>query len=193
VGNHGRSQHKRSKERALTSKWDAYENQVFVALKEIFDRCKSNVEINVPSCPFVIFDVQGHKFFATHGDTVINVGNTNNVINMKNLTDQVNRINAGLAKVLKEEVAVVMVGHVHHPCVQILDNGVYFLINGCSSGLDPYANAQCCVFDSHPTQEIFEVTKDYPVGDIRLIGLREYDNKEELDKIIKPYKSPFTS
>lgn len=193
VGNHGRAMHKMSKERALTKKWDAYENQVYIAVKEIVERTCANVEVDIPTAPFVIFDVQGHKILATHGDTVIKVGNPGATLNMKKLSDQVNRINAGLVKVLMEEVKVIMCGHVHVATVQQMDNGVYFVINGCVSGLDTFANSQCGIFDSHPAQQLFEVTAENPLGDFRFVNLNGFDKRKDLEKIIEPYKSPFKS
>jgi hypothetical protein len=64
------------------------------------------------------------------------------------------------------------------------------IINGCLSGLDPYANS-IGIFDSNPTQQIFEVTPKHAVGDIRLIQVKSADTNEALDKIIQTFKGPF--
>jgi hypothetical protein len=64
------------------------------------------------------------------------------------------------------------------------------VVNGCLSGLDPYAQS-VGITTSNPTQEIFEMTTDHAVGDIRLIQVRDADGKKELDKIIKPYDYKF--
>lgn len=189
-GNHGRAMHKSSKQRATAHKWDSYETVVYIAVKKLLEQKYKNVTIEIPQSPYAIFDVQGHKFFTTHGDTVINVGNPGSSINITSISNQINKINAGLAKTIKDECAVVMVGHVHTNTVQLLDNGVNLIMNGCLSGLDPFANS-IGIVDSHPSQQVFEVTKDYPVGDFRMIRLNEADTDKSLDKIIKPFQKPF--
>jgi hypothetical protein len=63
-------------------------------------------------------------------------------------------------------------------------------VNGCLSGLDPYA-VSIGIFDSNPTQQIFEVTEKHAVGDVRFIQVKSADKDAALDKIIKPFKGPF--
>lgn len=190
TGNHGRSMHKSSKDRSMTNKWDSYETILFVALKEVIEGKFKNAKVTIPVSPYGVIDVLGHKIFTTHGDTVINVGNPGKNLNMNSISNQINKLNAGLGKMEKAEAKVVMVGHVHTPTVQLMDNGVFVVINGCLSGLDPYANA-IGIFDSHPTQQLFEATREHPVGDMRFIQVKNADENEALDKIIKPFDKLF--
>lgn len=190
TGNHGRAMHKSSKSRATSSKWDSYETMMYVAVKNVLESNFKNVEVNIPIAPFDMLDVQGHKLFSTHGDTVINVGNPGSSLNINSISNQINKINASVAKTVKDEAKIVMVGHVHTPMVQLMDNGVYLVINGCLSGLDPFANS-IGIFESHPTQQLFEVTKEHAVGDFRMIQVKEADEDKSLDKIIKPFEGKF--
>lgn len=185
-GNHGRAMHKGSKDRAMTHKWDSYENMVYLALKEIFAGKYKHVEFVIPECPYAIVEVQGHKFLVTHGDTVINVGNPGKNLNMKSINEQINKVNSQLIKG-DENFAAIIVGHVHVSTIQETESGTMLLINGTMSGLDAYAQS-LGIFSKNATQTLFEVVSGHPVGDIRLIRLREADNQPEFDKIIKPFK-----
>jgi len=189
TGNHGRAMHKTSKSRAATHKWDSYETMLYQMIKMTIEAKFNNVKIDVPMAPYSTFECQGHKMFMTHGDTVLNVGNPGKSINMSNIANQVNKINTGLRKLDKKEIMVSLVGHVHTPTIQLMDNGIFQVINGCLSGLDPFANS-IGIFESHPTQILFESTKKHPVGDQRFIQAKAADDMYELDKIINPFKNP---
>lgn len=186
-GNHGRAMHKGSKDRAMTHKWDSYENMVYLALREIFKTRHSNVEFTIPESPYAIVDIQGHKFLVTHGDTVINVGNPGRNLNMKSINEQINKVNSQLIRG-DENFAAIVVGHVHVSTIQETESGTMLLINGTMSGLDAYAQS-LGIFSKNATQTIFEVVNGHPVGDIRLIRLRKADDRTDLDKIIKPFKA----
>jgi UDP-2,3-diacylglucosamine pyrophosphatase LpxH len=187
-GNHGRAMHKSSKDRAMTHKWDSYENMVYLALKEIFGKAGkyNNVEFVIPESPYAIIEIQGHKFLVTHGDTVINVGNPGKNLNMKSINEQINKVNSQLIRG-DENFAGIVVGHVHVSTIQETESGTMLLINGTMSGLDAYAQS-LGIFSKNATQTLFEVVHGHPVGDIRLIRLREADSRPDLDGIIKPFK-----
>jgi predicted phosphodiesterase len=189
TGNHGRSMHKTNKGRAATHKWDSYETWIYVAIKQAME-AHSNVDIHIPEQPYADFEVQGHRIFLTHGDTVINPGNPGKSINMANVLNQVNKLNTSLADRREDRFEVIMVGHVHTPTIQLMDNGCTLLVNGCLSGTDPFAQS-IGIFGNNPTQQIFEATKEHAVGDIRMIQVKEADNNKALDKIIKPFKGKF--
>lgn len=186
-GNHGRNVGKADKGRATTHKWDSYENMIYIALKAIFDQKHPNVEFTIPEAPFAIYKVQGHNVFQTHGDTVLNVGNPGNSLNMASINNQVNQISASSLIKADERIAVVCVGHVHVPTSQILQNGSIAVINGCLSGIDPFAQS-IGIFTNNPTQLLYEATEKHAVGDIRMIQLGSADENKALDKIIKPFQ-----
>jgi predicted phosphodiesterase len=185
TGNHGRAMHKSSKDRAMTHKWDSYETMLFIALKQVLEVKHKNIQVEIPQAPYAILDTQGHKIFVTHGDTVINVGNPGKALNIGSISNQINKVCAGLGK-----IDVVTVGHTHSPVIALLDNGVHFVNNGCLSGLDGFANG-IGIFDSHPTQILWEATKEHAVGDARMIQLKSADKNVSLEKIIAPFKRPF--
>jgi predicted phosphodiesterase len=184
-GNHGRMMHKSGHQRATTHKYDSHENIIYHSVKAALASCK-NVKMHIPMAPFAIVKAQGHQFFVTHGDTIINVGNPGNSLNMRSISAQVNKLNVsdigGTTK-----FAAILAGHVHTPTVQLMENGCMLIINGCLSGLDPYAQS-ISIFESHPTQQLFEITPTHAVGDIRLIQVKSADKDESLDKIIKPFR-----
>ncbi len=182
-GNHSRAMHKMSKQRAMTHKWDSYENMIYLALKEVLKAKHSNIKVNVPKTPYAIIEVLGHRGFMTHGDTVLNVGNPGKSINMKSINMQINSLNA--STLADKKFDFIMCGHVHVSTVQIADNGTTVLINGTLSGADPFCQS-IGIFSNEPSQTLFEVTEDHPVGDIRMIKLVNADKDESLDKIIEP-------
>jgi len=185
VGNHGRAMHKSSKSRASTHKWDSYETMIYLALKYAIEAKHKNVTCEIPETPYCIVDIQNHKFFITHGDTVLNVGNPGSSINMKSINTQINRLNS--SELTEGSFAGILVGHVHCPTVQVTDNGTVLLINGTLSGADAYAQS-IGIMGNQPTQMLFEVTKEHAVGDIRFIRLQQADKQENLENIIEPLK-----
>jgi UDP-2,3-diacylglucosamine pyrophosphatase LpxH len=188
-GNHGRAMHKSNKDRATSHKWDSYENMIYIALREMFKDKYKNVSFEIPESPYAIATIQGHKFMITHGDTVINVGNPGRNLNMRSINEQINRANSQLIPG-EENFAAIVVGHVHVSTIQETDSGTMLLINGTLSGLDPYAHS-LGIYSKNATQQIFEVVPGHPVGDIRMIRLKNADNLKELDKIIKPFSGKF--
>ena len=186
TGNHGRAMHKSSTQRATTHKWDSYESMIFLALKKLVEATHKNVKVNVPTTPYNIIQAHGHHFFMTHGDTVIDVGNPGAAMNMRSINTQIAKLNAselgGSAK-----FSALIVGHVHTPTIQLTESGCMLIINGCLSGTDPFAQS-IGIFESHPTQQLFEITDKHAVGDLRLIQVKSADEMTELDQIVKPFK-----
>lgn len=166
TGNHDRFMHKENKGRQTNNKFDSFATILGTSLLHIFKNSK-NIEIEVPQTPYARFKVFKHKFFATHGDTVLNVGNVGKVIKTDNITNSVMKISSGL----KDDIDVIMLGHVHVPTYQILGNGTRLVINGTLSGLDDFC-INIGIFSNFPTQQFFEVTEDHPVGDLRYIDLK---------------------
>lgn len=188
-GNHGRSMHKADHGRATTHKWDSYETQIFIAVREVMKAKCPNVEVEVPDAPFAIFKAQGHTYFVTHSDTVINVGNPGAALQMKSINNQINKLNASELGG-DEKFAAVICGHIHTPTVQLMESGCMLILNGCLSGLDPFA-LSIGIFDSNPTQQLFEATSKHAVGDIRLIQVKSADKDASLDAIIETPKRPY--
>jgi hypothetical protein len=178
-GNHGRFIHKLNKGRQTEEKWDSFETILYTSLREKFLNNK-NIEFVITKAPYTIIDIQGHKALITHGDTVLNVGQPGNSINVKSITTQINSI----ASSLGTRIDMVLVGHVHKATYIILDNGTHLVINGPLSGNDEYVQS-LGILCSNPVQQIFEVTPNIVVGDMRFVRVDEGDNDESLDQIIE--------
>lgn len=183
TGNHGRNTN-RHRERAVHQKWDSIETEIYVALSYACANLK-NVKFHIPKTPYCKVEILGHKFFTTHGDTVLKPGFPGQAINMKNLESQINKINASLPDA--EEYSVFAVGHVHTPSMTYLDNGTVMITNGCMVPVDQFA-VSIGVVESHCGQWIWESIKGHPVGDARLIKVgKQHDQDPSLDEVIRPW------
>jgi predicted phosphodiesterase len=181
-GNHGRSVGKADKGRATTHKWDSYETMLYYSLK----LCLPHIDFKITESPFLIYPVQGHLVCQSHGDTVFKPGNPGKSINMKSLDEQVKSLNSEKTLVGKGKVDILSLGHVHVATVQGLQSGCTAVINGCLSGTDPFAQS-IGIFANNPTQIVLECTEKYPVGDIRMVKVKEADTDKRLDAIITPF------
>jgi len=184
VGNHLRMMHKSNKGRQTREKWDSFATMLHVALKYAL-LSHTNVEFEIPIAPFAYTDILGHKFFITHSDTVLNIGYPGKSINVETAKNKINDLKEGLG-----HIDVVLAGHVHVDTKQVLINGTTLLTNGSMSGIDPFA-LSIGITKSLPTQQLFEVTKEHPVGDLRSIHLNQADKIKSLDKIVEPFKGKF--
>ena len=135
TGNHGRNTG-RHHGRAVNQKWDSLETIVYYAIREACKNLK-NVKFTIPKTPYVVYEVFGKKIFATHGDSVLNVGYPGKAINTGRLETQVNRFNASLSD--KDEYSVLVVGHVHTASITHLSNGAVTITNGALVPVDEYA------------------------------------------------------
>lgn len=183
-GNHGRVMHKDSKDRAMQQKFDSLENYIFVGLSAVFQK-DSKVFIEASKAPYIDTEVQGHRVFATHGDTVFDVGNPGQTINLakisKQVSDRNSEVDAG-----QKKYEMFITGHVHHPVYTHVGKGIKVIVNGCLIGTDPYA-LSVGITNSQPAQVLFEATKRYVQGDIRSIYANDADSETKYEKIIKPY------
>lgn len=183
TGNHGRLT-SRHHSRAVNQKWDSIETIIYYSLQQSCSNL-SNVKLHIPKTPFIVYEVFGKKIFATHGDTVFNVGYPGKVISTGKLETQVNRFNAALSD--KDEYSVLIVGHVHTASITHLSNGAITITNGAMVPVDEYA-VSIGLMETVCGQYLFESVKGYPVGDARLIQVTEVDDKDKsLDTIIKPW------
>jgi len=182
TGNHDRVMHKENKGRQTDEKWDSFATILYESLIQVFYKHK-NIHFILSKTPYSLLKIQGHQAMITHGDTVVKVGNPGKSINIKSITDQVNAFSSGL----KINLKMLLVGHVHKSTYITLDNGCDLVINGTLSGTDEFAQS-IGILSNNPIQQIFEVTKDHAVGDMRFVRVNEGDNDESLDQIIEPMK-----
>jgi hypothetical protein len=185
VGNHGRYMHKSNKGRQTEQKWDSYTTNIYIALRAVFQDYDS-VEFNIPVTPYALFEVQGHMYLAAHGDTFLNLGNPGKSINTDGITKQINNIMNGF----EQKIDAVLGAHVHTPTVITLNNGIDLIINGTLSGTDPFAQS-IGIVSNNPIQQLFEITKEHRIGDMRFVRLLDADEDKTLDLIIEPMEGLF--
>lgn len=184
TGNHARFLHKGNKGRQTDSKWDGFHTCLHVALKYALKDHK-NVSFEIPVTPYALIEIQGHKYFITHGDTVISPGNVGKSISTEGIKNKLNDLITGLG-----HIDVAVFGHVHVPCYTTLNNGIELVVNGTMSGIDPFAQS-IGIVKNNPCQQLFEITPEQPVGDMRFVRLGEADKEKELERIIEPFKGKF--
>lgn len=183
TGNHGRNQ-VRHRVLAVQGKYDSHETTIYHALRIAASNLK-NVEFDIPKKAYVTFDSFGMKVFATHGDTIFDVGQMWNTINVNTLERQINRINASQPK--QEEYKLFFVGHIHMGSLVHLPNHVKLITNGALIPSDDYAQS-IGMFENTCGQTLWESTPGHIVGDYRFIEVEGADQDATLDKIIKPFK-----
>lgn len=184
TGNHGRDLN-RHRERATSGKWDSVETVIYYSLKKSLAQYK-NVEFIIPKTPYVLYEVLGHKMFATHGDNVIKSGNPGKNLNIASMENQINRFNAAMKDA--EEIEVAVVGHTHCASVSNLNSGCVMVTNGALPPVDQYT-VSIGYLENRASQTIFETTKEHALGDIRFIRVgKAQDENKELDKIIVPFE-----
>lgn len=185
TGNHGRDK-ARHEQRAVIDKFDSNEGHLYMALAEYF-RDVPNVKFNVWGTAFYIWDSFGTRGFATHGDTVLNVGYVGKSVNTAAILGNVQKINDGL-KTHDMDCKMFIAGHVHVPCVVKLSNGVNVCINGALVPSDRFAKS-IGLFSSATVQQVWESVPGHIMGDHRAIEVGVSDDKDSsLDKIIPIWK-----
>jgi len=184
-GNHGRVMHKMSKDRALSQKYDSFENIVFYSLSERFKN-DPKVEIIVPKTPYAEATVQGHRIYMTHGDGVFTTGNPGKSINTDSIDKQVNRVNEAERNKHRAPFELFVFGHVHQPAHFQVSSGAHIIINGSMIGTDSFAQG-VGIMSNNPVQVIWEMNKKFAVGDSRWLFVAEADKQKRLETLIKPY------
>jgi hypothetical protein len=182
-GNHGRNV-ARHKARAMHQKWDAFETTVYQAI-QVGVAHLPNVKVEIPYTPYFIYDSLGHPIFATHGDTIIDVGNPGSMINAKQIDQKINSINASRAK--GKMVEAVAVGHVHVASRLRLPSGVVVFTNGALVPPDGFMVNGVGRLESVCSQTLWETTEQYVAGDYRELTVdTTTDADSSLDKVINP-------
>lgn len=182
-GNHDRPVY-RSKERAVSQRWDSHSHAVYLGLMAAF-RTDDGIEFDLPMAGCGTYETPGgHLVFASHGDVEPGVGNVGKSLNVKEISGSIQRMAAG--NPFDKRVEAVLYGHWHQPSIWMLQDGTTCIVNGCLLGSDPYAQNGIGFFNTMPAQVIFESVPGYPVGDSRIIQLRDADSEKAYDKVIAP-------
>ena len=184
-GNHGRMMHKQSKDRALSQKYDSFENIIFYSLSQYFKN-DPKVEIIVPKTPYAEVTVQGHKIFMTHGDGVFITGNPGKSINTDNIDKQVQRVNAEEVNKGRKPFEIFVFGHVHQAAHFQVSSGAHIMINGSMIGTDSFAQG-VGITSNNPVQIMWEMNSKFAVGDSRWLFVSAADKEKRYEALIKPY------
>ncbi len=153
VGNHGRSTKKmQMKERVVTS----HEWNVYCGVARHFRNSK-HVQFLIPEEADVFFNVYGHRFMATHGDSLGTRGGDG-------LIGSIGPISRGALKVGRSEATMgrdydtLIIGHYHQtlwlPSV---------ICNNSLKGFDNYARLQLRAPYSRPSQSLFFVHPEHGI------------------------------
>jgi len=186
-GNHGRWPFK-GPGRATAQKYDGATTLIYRGMEMIF-RDADDVSFNIPKSPFAVFDVCGHLMFATHGDTVLVLGNPGKSINVKEIVRQVLALET--SGILSRRPEVVMLGHHHFPTWFRVPSGPtnnHIMVNGCASGLSAYANS-IGIFSSTPVQTFFGVSKERAVESFHMVDLDVADEEARFEGYV-PVPTP---
>jgi len=180
-GNHDRATY-RTHDRAITQRWNSHSHSVFLALRCWFNQTK-HVNFDIPMSGLGTYRLPGGELVvATHGDTEPSTSNVGKSFNVAKTTQALLKLDA--SDVFEDKVSVVLFGHWHQPSQFMLPDGTTCVVNGSLIGSESFAQNGIGFFNSMPAQVMFESVPGYPVGDFRIIQLRDADNNEDLDKII---------
>lgn len=188
-GNHCDAVHKREHgNRVISEKYDSYTNTVFYALSTAF---KSNprATFNFPKTPYGFFNLPGGRALIAHGDVLFtrSLGNPGTTINVKSLSDEIRKFNAGETAQGRDPVKLVIFGHTHSFAHFVTSDGVEIYNAPSLSGTDGFAHS-LNINTNFIGQVVFESTKEFILGDHRLIRVNKADNNKELDKLIPTFE-----
>jgi hypothetical protein len=189
-GNHSDSPHKREGgSRVIQEKFDNVENIIFYALSAAFKNV-DHVTFNFPKTPYVSFQLPAGRALASHGDTIFGkaLGNPGTSINVKRLSEEIRKFNAGEIIKGRPPVKLILFGHTHSFAHFITSEGVEVYVAPSLSGVDPFAHS-LNINTNIVGQTIFESTPHFILGDSRLIRLLDADSDSNLDKLIPTYNN----
>ncbi len=184
TGNHDRMT-SRHKQRAVNQKWDSHLWVIATALKYCLEANCKNVKFFMDKTPYLTYENFGRKIFATHGDTVLDLGNPSKAIQTARLEAQANRFNAALPDA--EEFEVFVGGHIHAGAYALLPCGAEVFTNPALVPPDDFA-VSIGVREGQCGQWIFESTKASAATNFRILRVGQaQDQDASLDEIVKPW------
>lgn len=188
-GNHGDALHKREHgNRVLGEKFDSYENTVFFGLSTAF-RNNDRVKFNFPKTPYAFVNLPGGRAMICHGDVMFSsaLGNPGTSINVKSLGNEIRKFNAGEMIQGRDPVKLVLFGHTHSFAHFMTSDGVEIYNAPSLSGTDGFAHS-LTINTNLIGQVVFESTKDFILGDARLVRVKNADMNSSLDSLIPTFK-----
>lgn len=190
-GNHEDSPHKRDHGKRVSSeKYDSYANIIFYSLSTAF-RTSDHVKFNFTKNLYLSIDLPAGRAVVAHGDTLFSrtLGNPGTSINVKSLSNEIRAWNAAEVARGFPPVKLLLFGHVHTFAHFITSDGVEVYIAPSLSGTDAYSHGSFNANTNLIGQVVFESTKEFIMGDSRLIRLQFADKDSSLDKLIPVYKN----
>lgn len=186
-GNHDDSTHRREGGRVLSHKYDSVLSPVFYSLSSAF-RNDKNMTFNYTKGLSVDVMLPAGRMLVTHGDVLFSkqLGNPGTNINVKGLSDIINRFNTGEVARGNDPIKMVLFGHTHCHASFTTFDGIKVYIVPSMVGTDSYAYS-LGINSNQAAQLIFESTAKHIIGDSRLVEVTEADKRPELDKIIPVY------
>lgn len=188
-GNHDDPLHRREGgHRVTTHIYDSYVTPVYYALSAMF-YADPNIDFVFEKGLYVDVNLPAGRLLVTHGDVLFSkqLGNNSTSINVKTLSDVINRFNSGEVDMGHDKVKMILFGHTHNYASFLTYDGTHIYIAPSMSGVDNFA-ASLAINRNNVGQVIFESTEDYMFGDARLVSLVEADSDSSLDKIIPIYE-----
>lgn len=189
-GNHEELPHKREHgKRATQEHYDNFSNAMFYSLSVAFKQYK-NVKFNFPKTPYLFMNLPAGRAMVCHGHNMFSrqLGNPGTSINVKSLSSAIREFNAGEQLKGRDPIKLILFGHTHTYAHFITIDGVEVYVAPSLSGIDSFAH-QLTINTNFIGQVVFESTKDFILGDSRLIRLKSADDNKELDEIIPIYKN----
>jgi len=193
VGNHGELLHRREGGHRVNSQiFDNIEGQIFYAISAAHANTK-NVEFITSKDLYVDVQLPSGRAIMTHGHLMFSkqLGNPGTSLNSKGLGTAISDWNASQRRMGKEEAKLVLLGHTHTHFHITTKDDVQVYNAPSLSGIDSYAYS-IGITSNLVGQVLFESTKDYIMGDNRLVKVSEADKDASMDKIIPPYEYELT-
>jgi predicted phosphodiesterase len=184
-GNHDDAIHKREHgNRVSSEKYDSYLNSVFYGLSVAF-RNNDRASFNFPKTIYANLKLPGGRALVCHGDVLFSkaLGNPGTSINVKLLGEEIRKFNASEVARGNEPVSLVLFGHTHTFANFQTSEGVWVYVAPSLSGTDGFAHG-LNINANLTGQVVFESTKDFIMGDSRLIRVNKADVNKDLDLII---------
>lgn len=187
AGNHDRSIHKDGGKRPVSEVYDSYANIIFFALSTAFRNSKQ-ISFNFPKTAYGFINLPAGRAMYAHGDHIFSrpLGNPGKSINIKAMSESIRDFNAGEIAKGNKPVKLMLFAHVHTYAHFITSDGVEVYVSPSLVGLDQFAHS-LTINNNFIAQPIFESSKQFILGDSRLVRLNSADKDSELDLIIPVY------
>jgi len=189
-GNHDNQPHRREGGRVISHVGkDSLTTPIHYALSLAF-RTTKNIQFKMMESLYLDLQLPAGRAIAVHGDILFSkqLGNPGSNLNIKSLSDAINRFNSGELQKGREKIKLILFGHTHVKVNFTTFDGTEVYNAPSLSGVDAYAYS-LGINHNHVGQIIFESTEKYIFGDARLVDLSAAGTDKQLDTIIPKFKN----